>query len=113
MRLCGPRYSREETSVTLRVADVGAVGEQRLRPEPTVAAGRRHAINERHQLGDLVTVGGSGLGKERWVVERTIAWLHTNLRLDRRYDRRDDIHEACRPIGWALICHQRPQNSFC
>jgi transposase len=37
---------------------------------------------------------GSGLGKKRWVVERTIAWLHQYRRLRIRYERRDDIHEA-------------------
>jgi transposase len=49
------------------------------------------------------------LGKERWVVERTISWLHANRRLDRRYDRRADIHEAFLTIGCALICHKHPQ----
>jgi len=37
---------------------------------------------------------GSGLGTTRWVVERTIAWLHQYRRLRVRYERRDDIHEA-------------------
>jgi transposase len=47
---------------------------------------------------------GSGLGKERWVVERTIAWLHQYRRLRVRYERRDDIHEAFLSIGCSLIC---------
>lgn len=37
---------------------------------------------------------GSGLGIFRWVVERTIAWLHGFRRLRIRWERRDDIHEA-------------------
>jgi transposase len=37
---------------------------------------------------------GSGLGTKRWIVERTIAWLHQYPRLRIRYERRDDIHEA-------------------
>ena len=37
---------------------------------------------------------GSGLGKQRWVVERTISWLHQHRRLRIRYERRADIHEA-------------------
>lgn len=37
---------------------------------------------------------GSGLGKERWIVERTISWLHANRYLARRHARRADIHEA-------------------
>jgi transposase len=47
---------------------------------------------------------GSGLGKQRWVVERTIAWLHQYRRLRIRYERRDDIHEAFLAIGCSLIC---------
>jgi transposase len=35
---------------------------------------------------------GSGLGKTRWVVERTFAWLHQVKRLRIRWDRRADIH---------------------
>jgi transposase len=47
---------------------------------------------------------GSGLGKKRWVVERTIAWLHQYRRLRIRYERCDDIHEAFLAIGCSLIC---------
>ncbi len=50
------------------------------------------------------TEHGSGLGKHRWVVERTIAWLHQFRRLRIRYERRDDIHQAFMAIGCALIC---------
>ena len=61
-------------------------------------------------------VHGSGVGTERWVVERTFSWLHNHRRLARRYDRRADIHEAFLTIGCALVCQQylvRHQNSFC
>jgi transposase len=34
------------------------------------------------------------LGKTRWVVERTIAWLHQFRRLRVRYERLPSIHEA-------------------
>jgi len=47
---------------------------------------------------------GSGLGKKRWVVERTIAWLHQYRRLRVRYERRGDIHEAFLAIGCSPIC---------
>jgi transposase len=47
---------------------------------------------------------GSGLGTTRWVVERTIAWLHQFRRLRIRYERRADIHQAFMAIGCALIC---------
>jgi transposase len=50
------------------------------------------------------TEHGSGLGVFRWVVERTLAWLHQFRRLRTRYDRRDDIHEAFMSLGCAMIC---------
>jgi transposase len=46
----------------------------------------------------------SGMGKTRWVVERTLAWLHQFRRLRIRYERRADIHEAFLAIGVCLIC---------
>ena len=58
------------------------------------------------------TEHGSGLGVHRWVVERTLAWLHQFRRLRIRYERRADIHEAFLSIGCSLICFKR-LNSFC
>ena len=40
------------------------------------------------------TEHGSGLGRWRWVVERTFAWLNQFRRLRVRYEKRADIHEA-------------------
>ena len=40
------------------------------------------------------TAHGSGLGKERWVVERTFAWLHNLRRLRIRYERDPGLHIA-------------------
>ena len=50
------------------------------------------------------TAHGSGLGTTRWVVERTISWLHQYRRLRVRYERRVDIHEAFLTLGCVLIC---------
>ena len=47
---------------------------------------------------------GTGLGKARWVAERTLAWLHQFRRLRIRYGRRADIHEAFLTIGCIVIC---------
>ena len=47
---------------------------------------------------------GSGLGTQRWVVERTIAWLHQYRRLRVRYERRADIHEAFLRLAGCLVC---------
>jgi transposase len=55
---------------------------------------------------------GSGLGRQRWVVERTLSWLHQNRRLRLRYERRADIHEAFLSIACSLICHRAPQGAF-
>jgi transposase len=46
---------------------------------------------------------GSGLGKTRWVVERTIAWYHGMKRLRIRWERRDDIHEAFLGLATCII----------
>jgi transposase len=44
------------------------------------------------------------LGRHRWVVERTVAWLAKCRRLTIRYERRDDIQEAFLHLGCSLIC---------
>ena len=44
------------------------------------------------------------LGRHRWVVERTLAWLGRYRRLAVRYERRADIHEAFLHLGCSLIC---------
>lgn len=56
---------------------------------------------------------GSGLGKHRWVVERTLSWLHQFRRLRIRFERRLDIHEAFLKLGCIMICHRMLMNSFC
>ena len=44
------------------------------------------------------------LGRHRWVVERTLAWLAKYRRLTVRYERRADIREAFLHLGCSLIC---------
>lgn len=44
------------------------------------------------------------LSRHRWVVERTISWLHRGFRrLQTRYERRADIHLAFLRLGCAVI----------
>lgn len=50
---------------------------------------------------------GSGLGKTRWVVERTFAWLHQFKRLRTRYERRADLHQALLELACCIICLRR------
>ncbi len=47
----------------------------------------------------------------RWVVERTFAWLHQFKRLLVRYDRRADIHETFLDLACCLVCYRRLKNS--
>jgi transposase len=50
------------------------------------------------------TEHGSGLGRWRWVVERSFAWIHQFRRLHVRYERRGDIHQALLALACCVIC---------
>jgi transposase len=65
------------------------------------------------QIAHRRTEHGSGLGRYRWVVERTLSWLHRFRRLRIRYERRADIHQAFLTIACVLICHRYLENAFC
>jgi transposase len=52
------------------------------------------------------------LGRHRWVVERTLAWLNQFRRLTVRYERRAAIHQAFLDLGCALICWNFLQTGF-
>jgi transposase len=49
---------------------------------------------------------GSGLGRQRWVVERTFAHLHNLRRLRTRYERSDQLHYAFMLLGCAVVCQR-------
>ncbi len=53
------------------------------------------------------------LGRHRWVVERTFAWLNRFRRLPIRYERLDDLHLAFLDLGCALICFNFLRQTFC
>lgn len=95
----------------------------RPRKRPDVVQGDRGYDSQPHRialrllkikslLAKRRTSNGSGLGKTRWVVERTLSWLHQFRRLRVRYERRSDIHEAFLSIGCIIICWNQ-LNSFC
>ena len=44
-----------------------------------------------------------GLGRYRWVVERTLSWLNRFWCLKIRYEHRADIHLSFLQVGCALI----------
>jgi transposase len=50
------------------------------------------------------TPHGSGLGKVRWVVERTISWLKWLRRMRVRYDRLGVIVDAWTTLAASVIC---------
>jgi transposase len=65
-----------------------------------------------HRIARRKTAHGSGLGRLRWVVERTFAWLHAFRRLATRYERRGDIHTGLLALGCCLICARRLHTDF-
>jgi IS5 family transposase len=67
----------------------------------------RQALSRRHIRVRIARKGSDSsqrLGRHRWVVERTLAWLTRFRRLTIRYERRADIHQAFLTLGCALIC---------
>lgn len=50
------------------------------------------------------TANGSGLGRERWVVERGFAHLHNFRRLRIRYERDPDMHTAFLTLACSILC---------
>jgi transposase len=67
----------------------------------------RQGLRARHIVPLLAmrnTGHGSGLGRWRWVVERTFAWLNQFRRLRVRYERRADIHEGFLSLACSLLC---------
>jgi transposase len=65
------------------------------------------------QIAKRGTEHGSGLGVFRWVVERTISWLHQYKRLRVRWERLAIIHEAFLTIGCILIIWKTYVSSLC
>jgi len=59
------------------------------------------------------TAHGSGWGVFRWVVERSLSWLHQARRLRMRYEKRADIHEAFVKLRCGMICWSLPHSAFC
>jgi transposase len=67
----------------------------------------RRALTKRHIRIRIARKGidsSQRLGRHRWVVERTLAWLNRYRRLTVRYERRADIHQAFLTLSCALIC---------
>ena len=100
----------------------GKVGHPIRRPQTVLADRAYDSARHRQRLwirgiepviAERNTAHGSGLGVFRWVVERTISWLHQFRRLRIRYERRADIHTAFLTLGCILICHRQWESSLC
>jgi transposase len=99
----------------------GRVGRPRRRPK-TLLADRGYDHDKYRRLvwqrgvkpviARRQTEHGTSLGRHRWVVERTFAWLHNRRRLLIRTDRRDDIHEGFLALACCLICWQQLDRSL-
>jgi transposase len=75
----------------------------------------RSACRSRHIIPRIARRGIESrerLGRHRWVVERTLAWLNRFRRLTVRYERRADIHHAFLTLGCALICWNFLEKEF-
>jgi transposase len=99
----------------------GAVGRPRHRPDSLIAdRGYDHDKYRRlvwqRGVRPLIarrnTGHGSGLGRDRWVVERTFAWLHNFKRLLVRYERRAEMHRALLALACCLVCFRRLRSSI-
>ncbi len=53
---------------------------------------------------------GSGVGRQRWVVERGFAHLHNFRRLRIRYERYPEIHTALLALACSILCWRRLQS---
>ena len=93
----------------------GKVGRPRQRPDRIVAdRGYDHNRYRRELwrrgvkpvIARRGTEHGSGLGRWRWVVERTFAWLHNYRRLRIRWERDPVVHMAFLTLTCALICRR-------
>ena len=75
----------------------------------------RNALRRRHLTPRIARKGverSDRLGRHRWVVERTLAWLNRFRRLSIRYERRADIHQAFLLLACSLICLRRLEGRF-
>jgi transposase len=90
-----------------------SAGQRRTRPRKLHADNAsdlprcRQALRARRIMARIARKGHDSrtrLGRHRWVIARTMAWLKQYRRLTLRYERRDDIHPAFLSLGCALIC---------
>jgi transposase len=70
----------------------------------------RRFLRERDIISRIARRGvesSQRLGRHRWVIEHTLAWLNGYRRLHRRYERRADRFASFIALAAALICYRR------
>jgi transposase len=92
----------------------GKVGRPRRRPDELYgdraydSKAKRRELRKRGirpRIARQRTPHGSGLGRRRWVVERTLAWLHQMRRLRTRFERSAKMHQAFLTLGIAMLAY--------
>lgn len=112
-----PANASDHTQILPTVAGFpeigGAPGRPRTKPDVLYAdrgydsQATRAALREQRItpfIGRRGADHGSGLGKIRWVVERTIQWLKGLRRIRIRYDRTRVIQNAWNALAASVIC---------
>ena len=98
------------------VGPPGRPGRPRRRPAKLHAdkgydyPGCRRTLRRRHITPRIARRGvesNTRLGRHRWKVERSLAWLLANRRLTVHYERRADILTAFLHLACALICTRK------
>ncbi len=70
----------------------------------------RRGLRQRHIIPRIARKGiesSQKLGRYRWVVERTLSWLHHFKRLRIREERRADLHLALLQLGCCMVLYRR------
>ena len=100
----------------------GKVGAPKRKPKYLLADRGYDSDPHRRQLrargiepviGRRNTGHGSGLGRFRWPVERTISWLHQFRRLRSRWEKLPAMHDAFLQLAAAIICLRKLHREFC
>jgi transposase len=96
-------------------AIAGQVGHPRRRPEKLQgdsayqSAAKEAELRQRKiqpVIGHRRRAHGSGLGRFRWFIERTLSWHKQFRRLRTRYERRAGFYYAFWKLASALICYR-------
>ncbi len=89
------------------VPDAGGAGVARRPAKLHADKGACRAARQERGIADRIARRGikdkRHLGRHRWVVERTLAWLARYRRLTIRYERHETLHQAFLDLACALI----------